>query len=383
MDLRSFFRKIKNKIFGKTEDNAFEIQKRELADARHGTLYFLSHTKVEAVPNYSTGLVETIMGDDSILKDLQNASLMLLKSTSAGRRAATAVHDFFHPMVEAVKEFFYFLLDKIRKIFGKFYSVVPWVMKFFRWLANKFASKLVGMIPGWGYVKSATEVYAGLRKAILGAKNFVQQLWSGIGVTLLGGQPSIIANALARHSLSSIAHGIKKVGIAATEIGLEAAGDATAGIGSIITTVTSILTSIAGFIDKYIQRFALNRVIKDAKKAWESKDSTTSMANNHKAFSEWFQNAVIFTPIVAALVVNSGFAGHPYRFLQLIDEKGEVVPQHTYDKGVTYINRLKKNGMAYVKSYQHGYEVTFKGTDGVVKARLKQITSGKQQVIIS
>ena len=381
-------RKIQDKLFGNTQNTAIGVQQVEMADARLGAMYFLGKTRMEKVPSFSLDLIGAFVSGTTAVGDLKNGCQWLLEKTNAGRKvvgAISAVGEKLGEGIAAIKEklkhivasFFQGLINKVKKVYGEALYGIEWISEFGVWAVSSFAGSLADCIPGWGYVQSLADMYDGTRTAVLKAKDFIEQMWSGYGVHLLGGQPSIIANALARHSVTGIAGGIKDLALGVTSLGLEAAGDAAGGAGTIVSAVTGVLQRIANLVDYIIQRYKVNSIFKYATKQWDNHMSATSIVHKHKEFSEWFQKAVVCTPIVAALTLGSGFVAHPYKFLQLLNPDDKIVSQAEFDKGVKHIETLKKISGNYISEYTDNYSVQFTSDDGLVAARLSQIQEGK------
>lgn len=384
MRLKLFRRKVKDTFFGNTSNTALDIQLKEMADARMGATYMLAKTRMEKVPSYSIDLVGAFGVDTTALSDLKNGCTYLLKKTDAGQKVMGAMNyvgDKVGALVTKLKSlvagFFQHMIEKIKGVYGHALYGLEWISEFGIWAVSEFAGNLSSLIPGWGYVQSAADVYAGARTAVLKAKDFVTQMWSGYGVSLLGGHPSIIANALARHSAAGFVGGVKDMAIGATKIGLEAAGDAVGAAGTIVAAVTGVLQRIANLVDYIIQSRRVNSVFSQAEKEWNNRVSQSSMVHDHKAFSEWFQNSVVCTPVIAAVTMGSGFVANPMRFLQLIHPGDRFASQTDFNKGVHHIETLKKLSGNYVQEYTEGYSVKFKSDDGLVKARLEELQEGK------
>ena len=334
-------RKIKDKLFGRTKNTAHGVQLAELADARLGAMYFLGNTKIEKVPAFSLDLIGTFVLNTQLASDLKTGCTFLLKKWEPTKWAMEAVS----AKIDVVKEklqhiladFFQYLTSKAKTVLGEALYGAEWLADFGTWAVSTFAGNLANLIPGLGYVQSAAELYSGARNAVVKSKDLIQQMWSGYGVELLGGQPSIIANALARHSAKGISGGIKDILVESGKIGATFAGDMAGGAGMIVSVLTDLLGKVASLVDYAIQRFKVNRVLSRAKKEWGNHLSSVSMVHNHRKFSEWFQDAVVCTPIIAALTLGSGFVGHPYRFLQLIQPDLSAVGQSEFDQGRTII----------------------------------------------
>ncbi|RLV61236.1 hypothetical protein D5018_02980 [Parashewanella curva] len=384
MHFKVFKRKIKDTMFGSTTDTAASFQLKDMEDARYGAMYFLAN--VEIKKNFS--LSKDWFGGNVIstepLDDIKTVSTILLNKTKVGRKITGAVNvlgDAISTVIDKIKgmiqAFFECIIGKVRSVYGVMLYGAEWITEMGVWLAQTFSKSLADVIPGLGYASSALDIYSGIRQAVLKSIDFGTQLYAGRGVELLGGHPSIIANALARHSAVGIAGGVKSIAYGATSIGLEAAADSVGGAGMIVSVVTGILDRITELVDRLVQISVMKYVSNKAKKEWENRGSATSMLNNHKAFSEWFQNTTITTPVVAALVMGSGFVAHSNKFLQLLDENAEIKTQNQFDKGITYIEKLKSLSGKYVREYIDGYGVDFTSLDGVVNARLTELTNGK------
>lgn len=415
-------RKATDKVFGNTQNTALSVQLEEMANARYGVTYMLAKTEMVKEASFSLDLVGTFGVDTTAATDLKNGCKYLLNKTDAGAKIVgglSAVGDKIGEVKDKIKEiiagFFRSFIDKIKDRYAHVVSGMEWLTEFGAWAISEFAGNLSSLIPGWGYVQAAADIYAGVRQAVLKAKDFVTQLWSGRGVKLLGGHPSIIASALARHSAAGFAGGIKDAALGITSLGLEAAGDAAGGAGTIVAAVTGILQRIANLVDYVIQftrmksirktaegmwkKEALRHAAKqaqlaakaakpakaakakkdaeDAKARWLIAQREQSLMDDHKAFSQWFQKATIANPIVAALTMGSGFVAHPLRFMQLLKPDGRMADDEEFAKGVHHIETLKKLSSKYIDEYTDNYGVVFQSADNFVQARLTELQTGK------
>lgn len=394
MQIKLLKRLIKDKMFGKTKNTALGVQVAQMADARMGAMYMLASTEITKVAKISNAhFFEAFVVGTEPFVDFKDAAMGLLNKTDTMTKlknskvakkmskAADKVGEITSAIKEKLKrlfsEFFRSLLDKVKNIYGDLLHGIEWLAEVGTWLASEFAGTFSNIIPGWGYVQSASGLYSAAKKSVLKSKDLISQIYRGRGVELLGGHPSIISNALARHSAKGALGGIKDFTMGVAGIGLQAAGDAAAGVGSLISLITSILERIIKLVDFFVQRSLLGKVVKRAKKEWNNRTAPSSLVNDHKMFSEWFQSAVITTPVVASLVMGSGFVGHPYKFAQLLTPKLEVVSQGDFDKAVVYIDKLKSLSSKYVQEYVDSYKIDFTSKDGVVNARLNELKKGK------
>ncbi|MCG9680146.1 hypothetical protein [Vibrio sp. Isolate24] len=394
MQIKLLKRLIKDKMFGKTTNTALGVQVAQMADARMGAMYMLANTEITKVAKISNAhFFEAFVVGTEPFADFKGAAMGLLNKTDAmtklknskiakkASKAAEKVGEVTSAiktkLIQLFSDFFRSLLDKVKNIYGDLLHGVEWLAEVGTWLTSEFAGTFSNIIPGWGYVQSASGLYSAAKKSVLKSKDLISQIYRGRGVDLLGGHPSIISNALARHSAKGALGGIKDFTMGVAGIGLQAAGDAAAGVGSLISLITSILERIIKLVDFFVQRSLLAKVVKRAKKEWNNRTAKGSLVNDHKMFSEWFQSAVITTPIIAALVMGSGFVGHPYKFVQLLTPKLEVISQGDFDKAVVYIDKLKSLSSKYVQEYVDSYKIDFTSKDGVVNARLNELKKGK------
>lgn len=382
---RTFGRRVKDKLFGNTEDTSKGIQTAEMADARKGVIYFLGNINTAVVFNPDLSLVGNFIADTTLLSDLKKGSVALIKKTSAGRALVSGVNkvkewiaDKLSVITDWFKDLFQKFGKKLQEWLGPAADGAEVIAEYIVWATAELTQLMTEAIPGWGYVQSAADLYKGLRQAVIATKNFISQLYSGYGVKLLGGHPSIIANALARHSLAELGSGIKDAGVAVGKIAIEAGGDALAGVGSIFSACVGAFQRVINFVDRIIQRWKLQKVLDKARDEWALHKAPGPLIGNHQKFSEWFQSACCITPVVAAFTVNCGFAANPMRFLQLLKADDSVVSQSEFDKGAKHIVKLQSLGKRYLKKYADDYRIGFDSDDKYVKARLRELILGEQ-----
>ena len=348
------------------------IQQAELDDARKGTIYFLGKLHVIKEPGFDLGLISNFVSGTSIVSDLTSASASLLESCSVGKKVIEGINTVITPIRQLIGDFMKAVTDKILSVYGEACGIVEWLGEFTSWAVSTFAGSLGDIIPGWGYVQNAADMYDGVKKAVVSAIKWLGQIYSGWGVNLLEGGPGIMAEAIARHNATQLAGGLKDMAVTSVKTGLQAAGDAAAGVGAIVGALTGILQRIANLIEYCVQRFLLNRSINQASEQWHQEQIEPI---RHDKFNLWFRRTCALTPIVAALTMSSGFTAHPYRFLALISSSDEIASQKAFDDGVKHIEKLKDLSRDYIKAYQDSYRIRFVSDDAIVSARMKDITS--------
>ncbi len=347
------------------------IQQAELEDARKGTLYFLSKIEMVSNPSFDLGLIGNFVGNTTVLHDLKNGALTLVRSCESGKSLTNTISEYTRPIKDLLVSFMNAITDRIASLYGEGTAALEWVGEFGSWAVSTLVGSLADIIPGWGYVQAAADIYAGVKQSVTACIKWLGQVYSGWGVELLAGGPSIMAEAIARHNATSLAGGLKDLAVESVKIGLQAAGDAAAGVGAIVGAVTGILQRIANLVGYAVQRFLVNRTLNQANHQWNQK----TYLNDHKQFTDWFKRSCVCTPIIAALTLNSGFVAHPYRFLALISDDDQVIDQKHYDAGVKHIEKLKDLSTGYLHEYQDNYKVLFKSDDQLVSNRLKDVLS--------
>ena len=347
------------------------IQQEELADARRGTLYFLGRIDLQPVSSFDLGLVASFVTGTGFLKDLKQGTLQVVKSCDTGKKTVAGISEFIRPLREQIAKFIDALTDRFAALYGDYAPLMEWLGDFGSWAVNTLVGSLADIIPGWGYVQGAASIYDGVKQSVTGAINWISQVYSGYGVKLLEGGPTVMAESLARHNATALAGGLKDIAVASTKLGLQAAGDAVAGVGAIVGAVTGILQRIANLLGYCVQRFMVTRTLNQAKNQWDNKGP---MIEDGDEFLSWFKRASVFTPIVPSLTLLSGFVGHPYRFLQLISPADQVTDQASFDKGVKHIEKLKSLATDYAKTWQDSYKLKFTSTDNLISARIADIT---------
>ncbi len=382
-------RKVKDALFGNTQQTAIGVQQAEMANARLGALYVLAKTELQDAPpepfSILTKIKEGVFSQMTPINDISTVSGWLINKATDGTTLGSLIHDtgakaahYIARMDAAMTRFFQQVLDKMASLFGKYRKKVRGYLETIsaKALSGLASGILSTLMPGSKEFKSASNIWHATHKAIEKTIALVSQSLSGYGVELLGGQPSIIANALARHSAAGIASGVKDFAAHTTILGLKIAGDAAGAAGTIVSTIVKVLLAVVNFIDSLVQKYLVKSVLSKARVAWDNRMSDGALVNDHKAFSEWFQDKIIFTPVFAALVMGSGFVGHPYRFLQLLFPGDRLISQAEFDKGVKHIEKLKKLSGKYIREYEKGYQLHFAGTDALVRARLDEMATG-------
>lgn len=347
------------------------IQIKELEDSKKGSLYFLSKLQLETAPSFSIGLAGKFLVNTEPLSDLKSGCEFLLGKTSISN---TPFFEKTHAIVETIEghiqKFFDAILDKAKSLFGEALVGVEWLSEFAVWGIQNITGSLANLIPLWGYVRAAADMYSAIKTSVLSTIKLIEQSWSGYGVNLLTGTPSVIANALVQHNAMGVLGGLKDLALKSLEVGLEAAGDVAGGVGSLISLITDILERIFQLVMLCVQKYRVKSIISEAKDAYTA---TTSLSD----FYKWFRFNSVTMPIIPSLVLQSGYVANPIRFLSLFDSTNEVIGQKEYDKGVKHIETLKALSKDYINDYKSSYKLIFNSSDAVSNKLLSDCYKGQ------
>ena len=348
---------------------AQEVQKQELNDSRKGTIYFLSQLEFNTVPSFDLGVTGKFLVNTEPLNDLKAGCEYLISKTPVPKMALfDKTPEIFTTVGNYIKQFFDVMLEKLKDIFGDNLFGVEWLSEFALWAIQDMTGSLANLVPCWGYVRQAADMYSAIKSAVSNTIKLFTQGWSGYGVHLLQGTPSTIAQSLALHSGAGICHGLKDLTMKSLNIGLQAAGDAAAGIGGLVSLITDILERIVQLVMYVIQRFQLHRITDVAKATWKEQDGLLTHIDQ---FAKWFSRHAVCTPIIPTLVLQSGYVANPTRFLALFTNEHDVISQDEFNNGVKHISKLKSLSRSYMKEYKNVYKLEFRSSDPVSEALLK------------
>lgn len=385
------------------DTSQMDIQQRELFYSRVNIINYLAVLEVSPASGVSTGVVGNLLSDTTALEDItmlakkgcttilnhaddkftltKTASSVaaVIKNSKVGK-AASAVSHAFSEVKEKLKALISKGIGKIIALLKKVYAHSSWVLSFLSdmsgWLVESItesvSKELKKLIPGVGYIQGAADLYAGVKKAIDGVVDSVSIHRSGKGVALLDGHPNEIAYWLENHMVSKALSGTIDSLIAVTKLTVEAAGDAAGGFGSIFGYVSGAITRLIKFIEYFIQRVNLYRVLKKAKDEQSKLLSQNSITGDKVRFNRWFSSTLKRSPVIGALVLHSGSAASSYNFLKLMDHKGQLISDVSCIKGMKHIENMKKLSGKYIRSYSGEYSLTFSSGCGWQNELLKQ-----------
>jgi hypothetical protein len=239
-------------------------------------------------------------------------------------------------------------------------------------------------VPAMTYVNNAADIVEGVTSGVLKAIDFIRLRWAKSEVELLSGYPQDICRVLQLKMLASIGEKALDVSIAAVKIGIAGAGDSLAPmVGSLFSLIVGLIQRVVAIIDAVIQALLLRSVVQSAEK------QSGAGIRTHADFTHWFRGELLRAPIIGALVLTSaGEVAHPHKFLKFIDPNDSGLDDITVDemvdaykvkfqKGVTFIARLKDEARKYIQSYKAQYGVEFGSKEGHFDGLLNNVQTNR------
>jgi len=327
----------------------------ELENSRLGVIYFLANLRVD------------FSAEDSG-KDLQKQAASLI-SGKLGTSGAVIVAKKLGA-VDAVDKAINQIAAAIQKwLVAKFNfqpSDVELAIQHIRYnlpgLISGIQTELGKSADSFGVTGIASGLYTGITKAI----EFFDLRHSGKGVALESGHPDIVAASIQKSVAKSALVGLAEAALAGAKAALAAL---THGVGVIINKVAGIIELLLRFGVRFCDALTLRKIFAEARSKWSAKGDGDAIQKNRASFAEWFKKTVDRSPVVAALVMNCGIAGDAMRFLQVCTTEGVVVTQGQFDKGVTFLTKLKSSAGDLIVEYQKQMKIS--STDPMTGALLK------------
>lgn len=380
-----------------TDMEGWNYQEKELYFGRVNIINYLASLEVDRKPSVAADFVGNFVIDTTAISDIGGFVKSKVSDIMAKSKVLTNVTKVAGAVSEAIKssrpvEFFRSigqaikhkvevtkdnLMEKLTKLIEGFcqnlitqlkkaYKDIKWVANYLTdiglWLAASIIGDLSSLIPGLGYLQNAADLYKGVKKCVTGFSSYISMKLAGRGVTLNSGYPEVIARDLRSHMIAKGLLGLKDMAVKTGQIAMAAAGDVAAGIGSILSYVANVLGRVATLIDYIIQRVNLYKTCQTAEKEQLQLLNSSSIALDAGRFNDWFIDKLALSPILGALLLQSGSIAAPGTFLALLNSRGRLVSdaEANFQKGVVYINNMKSQSVSYIKEYSAQYSLEFK-----------------------
>lgn len=325
----------------------------ELENSRMGVIYFLGNLQVD-------------FSAETSLKD--NALKLLGSKAGAAAAVANIVGGALDPIADKISQ-----------------AIQAWLVNKFHFSASDadLAVQAVGrqlpsLISGiHDEIGKTAKDFVGHAGALDIGKGLYTAITKGIevydlhtaskGVKLESGHPDIIATSIQRSVTNSALKGLAEAAVAGAKFAFAAF---TGGAGLVINKIAGVIEQILKFAVRFCDARALRKVFADARQKWECRGQSDAIQARAGEFADWFKKTIDQAPVVAALVMNCGIAGDAMRFLQVVTSPGVVVTQGQFDKGVTYLNKLKSSATDLIIEIQA--DMTISSKDPMTAALLKQ-----------
>ncbi len=181
---------------------------------------------------------------------------------------------------------------------------------------------------------------------------------------LVGGHTEQILDALERAMHQSMGEGALRVLKGGLGVGLETV---TAGAGKIASLVMGFVEMVYKIVWRLKELSIIEDFLADAKHYWTEAKSGAGLHDDGDAFAAWYGQYATSAPVIACTTLNSGICGSAWEYLNLYSGDGLVATQAQFDKGTSYLNRLRP----YAAWYQKKSGVFFHSTDPIVEKILK------------
>jgi len=208
-------------------------------------------------------------------------------------------------------------------------------------------------------IGQGVDLFKGLVNASDAVVKLVGNWWKGINVSVLNGHPSAITKSLKDAMKGSVKGGlyaIMKSSIAISiQVLLPAAGSLA---NTIISIVTNVFETIYNFVIRNKNIASMRALFAQAKAYWQEYEDKKSLPDASRPlffhekpaeFGQWYREAALYTPEIAALTLNSGICGDAMHFLNMFEKDGSAIDIDKFAKGVSYRNSLKNYSASFLR----------------------------------
>ncbi|MDE2051752.1 MAG: hypothetical protein KGJ72_12120 [Gammaproteobacteria bacterium] len=328
----------------------------ELENSRLGVLYFLGNLRVDFSPEASA-------------TELKNKALTMLQGKvgdgrimTAAAKVGGAVEAIDKQVNEIALAIQQWLVDK----FNISASDAELAVQHVRYNVPALIYGIQGEVRKSASDFGVTGIASGLVTAVSKSIEYFNLRHAGQGVVLESGHPDIVAASIKRSVAKDALVGLAEAALAGAKAALAAF---TGGVGLIINKIAGVIELLLRFAVRFCDALGLRKIFADAKQKWTCHKQSDAIQKSPDEFADWFQETVDHSPVCAALVMNCGVAGDAMSFLQVITNRGTVVTQGQFDKGVTFLNALKSSASDLITQIQQDMRVW--SEDKIVASLLK------------
>jgi hypothetical protein len=273
------------------------------------------------------------------------------------------VMEYAKKIIAAIKEKLNSIKEKIntiRKDPGQ--AVIDNIGPNLRKLVDALTSRfLAAAVP---FIGAGLDIAKGIVNTLdAGVTKFKEWLASN-EVVLSSGHITVIVKSIKQAMAMSIGSGLFDLVKGGMKLGAEFM---TAGAAALMSLIASIIEIVVKTVWKMIEISRLSAFFKESALLFQSRANEDSIHKRPVAFNQWFKGYAMSLPVLSVLALNSGVTGNKMLFLQMFQSDTEVVSQHQFDAGVTYLDELKSWGSGYLE----GCGFSFSSVDPMVKELLE------------
>ena len=233
------------------------------------------------------------------------------------------------------------------------------------------------------FVGAAFDIVQGTAKTIKACYERYQTYTRAKGVDMNDGHPAVIVKSIERTMTLGIGEGLYQALKGAATVGATAAS---AGAGAILSIIVAGCELIAKVVYRLWEGSKMKAFFADCKDRYKhhksaSKISDDDLLHSGVAFGAWYRAAAYTLPCLSALALCSGMTGDKMMYLSMFKDQKDLVPvkpgefmnpisQSEFDRGVTYIDKLKKTSKGYLSDSGFKFSSTDKVVEGLLRSKL-------------
>ena len=280
------------------------------------------------------------------------------------------VLEYAEKIIAAIKEKLNSVKEKIntiRKDPGQavIENIGPTLRKLVDALTSRF---LAAAVP---FIGAGLDIAKGIVNTLdAGVTKFKEWLASS-DVVLSSGHITVIVKSIKQAMAMSIGAGIYDLVKGGMKLGAEFM---TAGAAALMSLIASIIETVVKTIWKLIEISRLRAFFKESEELFKSRANEDSIHKRPIAFNQWFKGYAMSLPMLSVLALNSGVTGNKMLFLQMFQSDTEVVSQHQFDAGVSYLDELKSWGSGYLNDCGFSFSSDDPMVNGLLELAKSQST---------
>jgi len=233
------------------------------------------------------------------------------------------------------------------------------------------------------FVGAAFDIVQGTAKTAIACYERYQTYALAKGVDMNDGHPAVIVKSIERTMNLAIGEGLYQALKGAASAGAAAAS---AGAGAILSIVVAGCELIAKVVYRLWEASKMKAFFADCQDRYKHHKSASAISDDdllHSgvAFGAWYRAAAYTLPCLSALALCSGIAGDKMMYLSMFKDQKDLVPvkpgefmnpisKSEFQRGVTYIDKLKETSKGYLSDSGFKFSSTDKVVEGLLRSEL-------------